>query len=94
MDVRKMYGVEYTYSNGSGSYDIFETLEDAKKYCSNSKRWNENLIPLFIFSADFNSELVYFDEMSQGWNYDDYSDTILGNYAEIKHLNDKPVWFA
>jgi hypothetical protein len=51
-------------------------------------------ISLFIFQADFNNELIYFDKEADGWNYDDFLDTIIGNYKCIKGINSYPSNFT
>ncbi len=81
-----MYGVEhYYYSDDSSTYEIFESIEDAYNYC-NSSKWTDDNIPMFIFKAIFNLDLIYKEEDGI-WNYDDYVDTIVGNYEIIKILN-------
>ena len=82
--VKKMFGVERAYIDGRQTYEIFPSLIGAENFCRESDIWNDEHIPLWIFSADFNSELIFFDELANGWNYEDYSDTILGNYQITK----------
>jgi hypothetical protein len=84
--VKTMFGVEHAYINGQKTYEIFPSLIEAEIFSQNSDFWNNSHIPLFIFQADFNSDLIYKEE-DGGWNYDDFNDTIVGNYKKIKVLN-------
>ena len=84
---KEMYGVEHCYNDGSSTYEIFETLSDAKSFCQNEESWSEDNKPLFIFKADFNSELIYLEDGSSRWNYDDFNMTILGNFKNVKVFN-------
>ena len=65
--------------------DIFEELSLAISFSESEKNWSEEHQPLFIFKADFNLDLIY--KTDSGWNYDDFSDTILGGYHKIKTYN-------
>jgi len=91
---KTMFGVEHAYIDGRKTYDIFSSLIEAKRFCQKADYWNEKHAPLFIFQADFNKELVYFDKMAKGWNYDDFSDIIVGNYKIIQRINEYPTHFA
>lgn len=82
-----MYAVEHAYSDGRQTYDIFPTQEAAAAYCGNTANWSETHKPLFMFKADFNADLIYFDEQLNGWNYEDFADTIIGNYTIIQIYN-------
>jgi len=75
MKTKKMYAVEYT-TDGSSSYDIFETYDDALKFANS----NDNSI--FLFEADFNVDRIYKDS-DNNWNYNDSSDT-YSNYHVIE----------
>ena len=88
METKIMYAVEHYYTDDRSTYEIFETLSEAENFCLDKNNWDKNHFPLFIFKADFNSELIYQEE-NGNWNYDDFSDTILANYEIIKHLNKK-----
>lgn len=83
--IKKMYAVEHRYKDGRGTYDIFEELSLAISFSESEKNWSEEHQPLFIFKADFNLDLIY--KTDSGWNYDDFSDTILGGYHKIKTYN-------
>ena len=75
-----MYAVEHYYENDeSSTYEIFETLEKAKKYCTTTTIWNKNNYPIRIFKADFNINRI-FKEPDGQWNYDDFWNTILKYY--------------
>ncbi|WP_333851906.1 hypothetical protein [Epilithonimonas sp.] len=88
MEAKTMYAVEHYYSNDERStYEIFETLNEAESFCSDKNNWNENHFPLFIFKADFNSDLIYQDE-NRNWNYDDFSGTILKYHSFRKTINE------
>ena len=89
---RIMYGIEHAYSDGRQTYEIFSTSKEAEVFLQNDNIWNENHIPLFIFKADFNTDLLY-KEDNKHWNYDDFSNAIVGNYEEIKILNQYPDYF-
>ena len=92
--IQPMYAVEHAYSDGRQTYDIFLTKEAAIAFCGNAANWTETHKPLFMFKADFNADLIYFDEQLNGWNYEDFADTIIGNYTIIRHINDYPKSFA
>lgn len=81
-----MYAVEHCYANAGSTYEIFETLKESKEFCSLKQNWNKEHYPTFIFKAKFNLELIY-KEDSGRWNYDDFSNTILGNYKVVQRLN-------
>lgn len=68
MKTKKMYGVEYK-TDSSSTYEIFETYTDALSFANS----NEN--SMFLFTADFNEDLIYKD--GETWNYDDFSDTFI-----------------
>lgn len=82
MNSKKMFGVEHCYKDGSSTYEIFETFDEAQIFCENEKKWTNLNQPLYIFEADFNTELIFKENSS--WNYDDFSDTILRNYEKLK----------
>jgi len=63
-----MYGVEYK-TDGSSSYDIFETYDDALAFANS----NEN--SMFLFTADFNTDRIYQEDSI--WNYEDFADTFI-----------------
>jgi len=87
MKTKTMYAVEHYYkSDERSTHEIFETLNDAEFFCSHNKNWNENHFPLFIFKADFNTELIYQEENGI-WNYEDFENTILKYYSFRKTLN-------
>jgi hypothetical protein len=92
--VKTMFGVEHAYIDGRKTYNIFSSISEAENFCQNSDMWNDKHIPLFIFQADFNNELIYFDKEADGWNYDDFLDTIIGNYKCIKEINSYPSNFT
>lgn len=82
-----MYAVEHYYkSEERSTHEIFETLNEAELFSLDENRWSKNHFPLFIFKADFNSELIY-REKNGVWNYEDFSDTILRYYSFQKTLN-------
>ncbi|MDK2969848.1 MAG: hypothetical protein PWQ65_955 [Bacteroidota bacterium] len=85
--IQSMYAVEHAYSDGRQTYDIFPTKEAATAFCGNAGNWTDTHIPLFMFKADFNVDLIYFDEQLNGWNYEDFADTIIGNYTIIQIYN-------
>lgn len=87
MEAKTMYAVEHYYTDDCRTYDIFETLDDAENFTSEESNWDKNHFPLFIFKADYNIDLIYQEE-NGNWNYEDFSDTILGNYEIIKNIND------
>lgn len=87
MNFKKMFGVEHCYEDGSSTYELFETFDKAQLFCENEKNWNSLNQPLYIFKADFNTELIFKEK--DVWNYDDFSDTILGNYEKLKTYNTK-----
>lgn len=81
-----MYGVEHQYHfDEVSSFEIFETLDEANSFLSENF-WDKNHKPLFIFKADFNKDLI-FKESDGKWNYEDYSNLILGNYRIIKSID-------
>lgn len=86
METKTMYAVEHYYTDDRRTYDIFETLCEAESFTSDKNNWDKNHFPLFIFKADFNLELIY-QEDNGNWNYEDFSDTILGNYRKIKQMD-------
>ena len=97
MKRRKMYAVEYMCSDGSASFDIFETLEEAEKHCDKNfvndcgeKIWGKDCVPLFIFSADFNVDDIFTEENENGvvigWNYEEHFD-MIENYEIIRQVN-------
>ena len=88
-----MYGVEHVYSDGRRTYDIFSTLNEAELFCCQNDYWSNEHIPLFIFKAIFNLEYIYFEKQSYRWNYDDFSNTMIGNYEYIKEINAYPAYF-
>ncbi|PAF46239.1 hypothetical protein BKH46_08340 [Helicobacter sp. 12S02634-8] len=78
----KLFGVEHYYANDdSQTYEVFYSLKEAEKFCKN-EQWNDVHYPLFIFTASFNKECVYWD--NGHLNYDDCQETILGDYKIIK----------
>ena len=81
-----MYAVEHYYTDDRSTYEIFETLSEAENFCLDKNNWDKNHFPLFIFKADFNSELIYQEE-NGNWNYDDFYDTILKYHSFRKTLN-------
>ena len=83
--LKVMFGVEHCYIDGASTYEIFETFSKAKAFCENDRNWSNNNHPLFIFKADFNSELIF--KENNEWNYDDFVDTILGNYNVLEVIN-------
>ncbi len=91
MNYKTMFAVEHYYvSDDCSTYEIFETLENAKEFCENKSNWNDDHFPLYIFKADFNLDRIYFDE-NGFWNYDDFSDTIIKYYSDFKiTINLKP----
>ncbi|MDR3047919.1 MAG: hypothetical protein LBU51_10005 [Bacteroidales bacterium] len=91
-EVKTMFGVEHAYIDGRKPYDIFPSKIEAEEFCQKTELWNDKHIPLFIFQADFNSDLIY-KEDNGDWNYDDFSNTIIGNYSRIRELNHYPEHF-
>lgn len=80
--LKKMFGLEYEYSDGSASYNLFETFDLAKEHFLDTSLWTEDCQPKYIFSAVFNSERIYLESYSDNtklWNYDDCSDTIISD---------------
>ncbi|GHT80924.1 hypothetical protein FACS189467_4100 [Bacteroidia bacterium] len=90
-EVKTMFGVEHAYIDGRQTYDIFPSKIEAEEFCLKTDLWNDKHIPLFIFQANFNSNLIYKD--NGVWNYDDFFDTIIGNYSHIRELNHYPEYF-
>jgi len=87
MEVKTMYAVEHYYkSDERTTYEIFETLTDAESFIQDPSNWDENHLPLFIFKADFNTELI-FQEENGNWNYDDYLQTIVQHHSFKRILN-------
>lgn len=84
---KEMFGVEHCYNDGSSTYEIFETLNESKTFCENVENWSDVNQPLFIFKADFNVNLIFRENNS--WNYDDFGDTILGNFKKVRTYNTK-----
>lgn len=81
-----MYGVEHQYCfDEVSSFEIFETLDEANTFLSGNL-WGKNHKPLFIFKADFNKELIFREDDGK-WNYEDYSNLILGNYKIVKPVD-------
>ena len=87
---REMFGVEYVYPDGSGSYDIFPSLIEAEEYAKDENRFSEGCIPLYIFKSVFNEERIYFNEDAKAWNYDDFSDTMVDGRLIVNSLNINP----
>lgn len=94
LHTQPMFAVEHAYSDGRQTYDIFPTKDAAVAYCNNTENWSETHLPLFLFKADFNADLVYYDKHLNAWNYEDFADTIVGNYQILQHINHYPKTFA
>lgn len=87
MKGKTMYGVEHcNYNSGRSTYEIFENKNEAENFSNTVSNWKEDNFPLFIFKATFNQNLV-FKEKNGDWNYDDFSNTILGDYEIIQMIN-------
>lgn len=84
-NIKEMFGVEHCYDDGASTYEIFETFSKAEMFCETKENWNKVNQPLFIFKANFNTEHIY--KENDGWNYDDFSNTILDDYEKIKTYN-------
>lgn len=82
MKTKKMYALEYKSYDGNRTFDIFETIKDAKKYAEKIITFGYQYAPLYIFKTDFNFNRIY--KESDVWNYEDYSD--IFNFDEIKIL--------
>lgn len=82
-----MYGVEHYYpSDNSSTYELFETLMEAEKFCL-KQNWTKDNYPIFIFQAKFNRERIFLDDGQ--WNYDDFGDSILeymDYYKKVKYV--------
>ena len=92
MNKIKLYGVEHCRIDGVQTYEIFRTLEDAERFVANKDNWDYNNMPLYIFSSDFNKDCVYEEEKGH-LNYEDYADTLQGNFVILKELGKKPGYF-
>lgn len=68
METQKMYGVEYK-TGSTSTYEIFDNYNEALAFANS----NEN--SMFLFTADFNKDLIYKD--GDSWNYEDYADTFI-----------------
>lgn len=87
MKGKTMYGVEHCYyNNGRSTYEIFDGRKQAESFCNNASNWKEDNFPLFVFKANFNQDLIFKEENGR-WNYDDFGNTILGNYKVIQIIN-------
>lgn len=84
-NAKLMFAVEHCYDDGASTYEIFETLNEAEVFCETKNNWSKVNQPLFIFKANFNIEHLYKED--GGWNYDDFSNTILNDYVKIKIYN-------
>ena len=75
----KLYCVEHARIDGGSTFEVFRTLKKARCYAYTDGNWNYENVPLYIFSADYNSNYVYEDENGH-LNYDDCSDLYQGDY--------------
>ena len=85
LNKKVMFGVEHCYSDGASTYEIFKTFNEAKTFCKNTDNWSDLNQPLFIFKAYLNMNLIF--KENNGWNYDDFGDTILRDFKKIKTYN-------
>jgi len=67
-----MIGVEYSNENEieHSTYEIFDSLQDAVDFAE-----QDDIIVKYYFVADFNKDRIYRED--GGWNYEDFSDTII-----------------
>ncbi len=86
MKTVRLFGVEHCRIDGSLTYEIFKTLKDAENFVNNENNWDNNNIPLYIFSSNFNNDCIYEEDNGQ-LNYEDYYDTLQGNFEIIKHIS-------
>ena len=66
--MKKMYGIEYK-TESSSTYEIFENYDEALSFANS----NEN--SMFMFTAEFNEDLIYED--GELWNYEDFNETFI-----------------
>ncbi len=59
-----LFAIEYETDFNSTTYEIFDTLKEAKKFADDCD------VPLYIFKADFSKNSIY-REKDGHWNYDD-----------------------
>ena len=90
-NIIKLYCVEYACIDGSSTYEIFRTLDEAKSFAYTAENWDYETVPLFIFSVDFDSKSIY--EEDGGLNYDDCYGLWQGNYEFIEKLGKIPNCF-
>ena len=80
------FAVEYRYADGSTTFDIFPTLQQADAYVLTFTNPN-NCLPELIWEADFDMDMVY-QEKDGSWNYDEYSG-LVANKHEIRKITTK-----
>lgn len=84
---KRMYAVErFDVMDTHSTYEIFPSLKDALNFAEELKNWKGVHIPLYIFRAYFNKDRIYFED--RGWNYEDFSDTILSEAEILAEFND------
>lgn len=87
MKLKRMYAIEkLDVMDNHSTYEIFPSLKKALDFADELKNWKGVHIPLYIFRAYFNKDRIFFED--KGWNYEDFSDTIISETEILAEFND------